>query len=86
MGAGLRWGSPSRGWKGGRNLYSFQPEMDKIFLTTAKRRGSDLCSGTGDCDLEVATSVFFPLKGKLDSQWLELIFCSIKFPQIKGGV
>lgn len=52
--------------------------MDKIVLTTAKRGGSDLCSGAGYCNLEVATYVFFLFKEKRDGPWLE-IFCSIKF-------
>lgn len=58
--------------------------MDKIVLTTAKRGGSDLCSGAGDCNLEVATLSFFLFKEKGDGPWLEN-FCSIKFSQIEDG-
>lgn len=53
--------------------------MDKIVLTTAKRGGSDLCSGAGDCNLEVAIYVFYLFKEKRDGPWLEIFLLNKVF-------
>lgn len=58
--------------------------MDKIVLTTAKRRGSDLCSEAADCDLEVAICIFSLFKEKTGG-CVDGHFSPIKFLQTKSA-